>query len=95
MHPEAAVNLLYNARNTITNDLRMLVRSERYFVKTLGLHFFQNILWKKWGTSKFLLETIKADYTHKTTAPAKVCNSHIKSHIIHYVHTMVYVNNHL
>jgi hypothetical protein len=41
MYPGAAVNLLYNARNTITNDLRMLVHSERYFVKTLGLNFFK------------------------------------------------------
>jgi len=41
MYPEAAVNLMYNARNTITNDLHVLVRNERYFVKILGLHFFK------------------------------------------------------
>jgi len=43
MYPKAAVILLYSARNIITNDLRMLVRSERYIVKTLGLHFLENV----------------------------------------------------
>jgi len=46
MYPEAAVNLLYSARN-ITNGLRMLVRSEGYFVKTLVLHFLENA-WNKY-----------------------------------------------
>jgi hypothetical protein len=56
MYPEAAVNLLYNGRNAITNDLRMLVRSERYFVKTLGLHFFKTYSEKSEEQANFSLK---------------------------------------